>query len=402
MDSVEEGLTFQRREAPSKSGARRRHPTRTTVTVPLNDFRAQWKTVGPEVLAAVDRVGASGWYVLGREVERFESALASTWGLPHAVGVGNGLDAIEIGLRCLGIRPGDKVLTTPLSAFATTLAVMRCAGVPVFVDTDASGLLDLDRCRDLLSRDSRIRFAVPVHLYGHCIDLERLEALREEFDLRIVEDCAQAIGARFRGRGVGTVGQVAAVSFYPTKNLGTLGDGGAVVTADDALARRARALRHYGQSADYVHDEAGLNSRLDELHAAVLGDVFLPRLTRWTARRSDIAMRYRSTIRDGAVRPVPVPEGSSSVWHLFPVLCEPGRREAFRAHLSNAGVSTGIHYPRLIPEQKAMLDYGSHEVHGPLANARLLAGGEVSLPIHPFLLEEDMDRVIAAVCAWAG
>lgn len=372
------------------------------MTVPLNDFRAQWKAVGPEVLAVVDRVGASGWYILGREVERFESTLASTWELPHAVGVGNGLDAIEIGLRCLGIRPGDKVLTTPLSAFATTLAVMRCAGVPVFVDTDASGLLDLDRCRDLLSRDSRIRFVVPVHLYGHCIDLDRLEALRAEFDLRIVEDCAQAIGARFRGRGAGTVGQVAAVSFYPTKNLGALGDGGAVLTADDALARRARALRHYGQSEKDVHDEPGLNSRLDELQAAVLGDVFLPRLTRWAARRSDIAMRYRSRIREGAVRPLPVPEGSSSVWHLFPVLCEPARREAFRAHLSKAGVSTGIHYPRLIPEQKAMRDYGSHEVHGPLANARRLAGGEVSLPMHPFLLEEDVDRVISAVCTWAG
>jgi dTDP-4-amino-4,6-dideoxygalactose transaminase len=372
------------------------------VRVLLNDFRAQWKAVGTEVLAAVDRVGASGWYVLGREVERFESALASSWGLPYAVGVGNGLDAIEIGLRCLGIRPGDKVLTTPLSAFATTLAVMRCTGVPVFVDTDASGLLDLDRCRDLLSRDSRIRFVVPVHLYGHCVDLERLEALREEFDLRIVEDCAQAIGARFRGRGVGTVGQVAAVSFYPTKNLGALGDGGAVVTADDTIARRARALRHYGQSATYVHDEAGLNSRLDELHAAVLGDVFLPRLARWTARRSEIAARYRSGIRDGAVRPVAVPEGSSSVWHLFPVRCEPARREAFRAHLSDAGVSTGIHYPSLISEQKAILDYGSYEVHGPLENARMLAEGEVSLPIHPFLLEQQVDRVISAVCAWAG
>lgn len=386
----------------SMGGSTFRLPRRTNVTVPLNDFRGQWKAVGPEVLGVVDRVGAGGSYILGREVERFESALASAWGLPHAVGVGSGLDAIEIGLRCLGIKPGDKVLTTPLSAFATTLAVMRCAGVPVFVETDGSGLLDLDRCRDLLLRDSGIRFAVPVHLYGHCIDLERLEALRAEFDLGIVEDCAQAIGARSRGRGVGTVGQVAAVSFYPTKNLGALGDGGAVLTADDALARRARALRHYGQSATYVHDLAGLNSRLDALHAAVLGDVFLPRLTEWTARRSDIATRYRSGMRDGAVRPLPVPEGSSSVWHLFPVLCEPGRREAFRAHLSNAGVSSGIHYPRLIPEQKALLDYGSHEVHGSLANARLLAEGEVSLPLHPFLLEEDLDRVIAAVCAWAG
>jgi len=372
------------------------------MTIPLNDFRAQWKAVGPDVLATVDRVGASGWYILGEEVERFESALASAWKLPHAIGVGNGLDAIEIGLRCLGIRRGDKVLTTPLSAFATTLAVMRCGGVPVFVDTDASGLLDLHRCRDLLSRDRGIRFVVPVHLYGHSVDLDRLEALREEFDVGIVEDCAQSIGARFRGRGVGTVGQVAAVSFYPTKNLGALGDGGAVLTADEAMARRARVLRHYGQSATYVHEEAGLNSRLDELHAAVLRDVFLPRLAAWTARRSEVAMRYCSRIRNCAVLPVPVPEGSLSVWHLFPVLCEPARREAFRKNLSAAGVATGIHYPRLIPEQKALLDSGSHEIHGPLENARAFTEGEVSLPIHPFLLDEDVDRVISLVCNWAG
>lgn len=372
------------------------------MTIPLNDFHAQWKTVRAEVLAAVDRVGASGRYILGPEVERFESALASTWGRPYAVGVGNGLDAIEIGLRCLGIQPGDRVLTSPLSAFATTLAVMRCAGVPVFVDTDASGLLDLDRCRDLLSRDSRIRFIIPIHLYGHCIDLEALEALRGDFDVRIVEDCAQAIGAQFRGRGAGTVGQVAAVSFYPTKNLGALGDGGAVLAADEAIARRARALRHYGQSTTYAHDEAGLNSRLDELHAAILTDAFLPRLARWTARRRAVAAHYLSGIPHGVVRPVPVPEGSASVWHLFPVLCDPARRDAFRAHLSDAGVSTGIHYPRLISTQKAMLDYGSHEVHGTLENAQVLADSEVSLPINPFLLEEDVDRVISAVGAWRG
>lgn len=370
--------------------------------VQLNDFRAQWKALGDEVLAVVDRVGASGWYILGREVERFESALASAWGLPHAAGVGNGLDAIEIGLRCLGIQPGDRVLTTPLSAFATTLAVMRCGGFPVFVDTDASGLLDLERCRDLLSEDPRIRFLLPVHLYGHALDLERLEALRDDFGLAVLEDCAQAIGARFRGRAVGTVGQAAAVSFYPTKNLGALGDGGALLTPDEAIARRARALRHYGQSATYVHDEAGLNSRLDELHAAILGSVFLPRLADWTARRAGIATRYLSGIRSGVVRPLPVPSGSDSVWHLFPVLCDPERRQAFRAHLSEAGISSGIHYPRLIPDQKALRSYSGHQIHGALPNATTLAQGEVSLPIHPFLRDEEIDRVMAAVSAWAG
>ena len=373
-----------------------------SLIVLLNDFRSQWGEVGAEATAVFERVGASGWYILGREVQRFETALASSWGIPHAVGVGNGLDAIEIGLRCLGIRSGSKVLTTPLSAFATTLAIMRCGGVPVFVDTDGSGLLDLARCRELLDRDRTIRFMVPVHLFGHAIDLDRLESLKLEFDLSIVEDCAQAIGARFRGRAVGTVGQIAATSFYPTKNLGALGDGGALLTADPSLARQAADLRNYGQSATYVHDEEGLNSRLDEVQAAILGDVFLPRLERWMRRRREIADRYRSEIRNSAVKMLPVPDGSESVWHLFPVLCEPARREAFRAHLSGAGVLTGIHYPRLIPSQKALQDYGSHEVHGDLENARMLAEGEVSLPIHPFLSDEDLGRVISAVCAWPG
>jgi dTDP-3-amino-3,4,6-trideoxy-alpha-D-glucose transaminase len=370
--------------------------------IALQDFAAQWRNVGADVLAATERVGASGSYILGPEVEGFEAALATFWGLPYAIGVGSGLDAVEIGLRCLGIRPGDRVLTSPLSAFATTLAVMRCSGVPVFVDTDASGLLDLDRCRDLLRSDSRIRFLVPVHLYGHCLDLEKLESLRAEFSLEIVEDCAQAIGSGFRGHAAGSVGRVAAVSFYPTKNLGALGDGGALLTVDETLARRARALRHYGQSATYVHDEAGLNSRLDELHAAILKDVFLPRLSRWTARRKEIARRYLCGIECGSASPLPVPEGSDSVWHLFPVLCEAERRDAFRAHLSDAGVSTGIHYPRLIPDQKALRDSGTGEIHGPLENAASLTGREVSLPIHPFLPDEDVERVISAVNAWRG
>ena len=311
-----------------------------------NDFKRQWAEIGPAALAAVERVGASGRYILGREVEAFESKLAEFWGVSHAVGVANGMDAIEIALRALDLRAGQKVLTTPFSAFATTLAILRAGGVPVFVDVDDNGNIDLEQCRDVFSRDRSIRFFVPVHLYGNPLDLEKLAGLRRDFDLVIVEDCAQAIGARHGGRNVGTVGQAAATSFYPTKNLGAFGDGGALLTNDPSTASRARALRNYGQSDLYLHDELGLNSRLDELHAAVLSDALLPNLQRWTEARRQIAARYLREIQHfRTIKPAPSAE---PVWHLFPIFVEAGERDDVRERLLGGGIASGVHYPRLI------------------------------------------------------
>jgi len=364
-----------------------------------NDFRAQWAEIGAEAAAVFAEVGASGWYILGREVEAFEAALATAWCLPHAVGVGNGLDALEIALRALELRPGDRVLTTPLSAFATTLAIVRAGGVPVFVDVDRCGLLDLDAAESALRGDPSIRCLLPVHLYGHALDLERLDRLRSEYGVRLVEDAAQAIGARWGGRPVGSAGELTATSFYPTKNLGALGDGGAVLTADAELAARARALRHYGQSSTYVHDRLGANSRLDELHAALLGRVLLPRLERWTARRRAIATHYLAELGHPEIELPEPAEGSESVWHLFPVVAPAGRRDALREHLRRSGVESGVHYPRLAPEQRA-LEGVPHEVLGELRGARRFADGEVSLPIHPFLDDAEVGRVIEAVASW--
>src|SRR5947209_3969109 len=268
-------------------------------------------------MRAIDRVAASGWYILGKEVDNFEHKLAEFWGISHAVGVGNGMDAIEIGLRCLDLQPGQKVLTTPFSAFATTLAIIRAGGVPVFVDVDDNGNIDLEQSGEALARDNSIRFFVPVHLYGNPLDLENLERLKADFNLRVVEDCAQAIGATFGGRAVGTVGQAAATSFYPTKNLGALGDGGAFLTNDATIAEAAIEMRNYGQSAHYVHSRLALNSRLDELHAAILRDAFLPNLPRWTTARRRIAMKYLDEIRNPALS-LPVGSAGDSVWHLFP------------------------------------------------------------------------------------
>jgi len=332
-------------------------------------------------------------------VTAFEAALAWRWRRRAVVGCASGLDAIEIALRALGLEAGEKVLTTPLSAFATTLAIVRAGGVPVFVDVDASGLLDLAMARAALTADRSLRFLVPVHLYGHALDLDGLASLREEFGLRIVEDCAQAITARSGGRPVGSVGALGALSFYPTKNLGALGDGGAVATDDDALRDACRALRDYGQSGKYEHVVLGLNSRLDELQAAVLRRVFLPRLERWTERRRAVARRYLDEIRSPRVRPLPAPPRSESVCHLFPVSVA-GDRDAFVAHLRERGIETAVHYPKLACDQRALHGI-PFETVGALARARDLAESEVSLPIPPYLDDAEVERVVHAVSSWS-
>lgn len=361
--------------------------------IELNDFKRQWAEIGPAVMAAVERVGASGRYILGPEVERFENELARFWSIGHAVGVGNGMDAIEIGLRCLDLQPGQKVLTTPFSAFATTLAIIRAGGVPVFVDVDDNGNIDLEQSRDAFSRDPALRFFVPVHLYGNPLDLEQLDRLERDFDLRIVEDCAQSIGAKCGGRAAGTIGQAAATSFYPTKNLGALGDGGALLTNDSSIAQRAKALRNYGQSSLYIHDQKGLNSRLDELHAAILADAMLPRLRRWTDSRVSTALRFREAMKAPNWTCLNPHRDAKSAWHLFPIFVQEGSRDSIREQLNAADIQTGVHYPRIIPEQGALNQLGSHAIIAEPVTARRLAATEISLPIHPFLTEDEIGRI---------
>ena len=365
--------------------------------IPANDFRRQWEDLRADTLAAVEQVGASGWYVLGDQVRSFEKALAAYWGVPHAVGVASGLDAIEISLRVLGCAPGDRVLTTPLSAFATTLAIVKIGAVPAFVDTDERGLIDLAQCRKLLEVRKDIRYFVPVHLYGQALDLAELARLRDDFDLRIVEDCAQSIGATSGGRVTGSVGQLAATSFYPTKNLGAMGDGGAILTPHAAAAEHAKALRDYGQTAKYCHTLIGYNSRLDEIHAAILSRAALPRLNGWIERRRQIAQAYLAGIHHRAVRLLPMDKGSS--WHLFPVFVDSAQRASFLEHLHSQGIGTGIHYPLPIPEQPAMRD-SLHELAGDYSVARRLCASEVSLPIHPYLTDHEVGQVIATVNCW--
>jgi dTDP-3-amino-3,4,6-trideoxy-alpha-D-glucose transaminase len=316
------------------------------------------------------------------------------------VGCASGLDALELGLRALGLRAGERVLTTPLSAFATTLAIVRAGGVPVFVDVDEAGLLDLSRVEAELASGPTCRFLVPVHLYGQALELERLAGLRARFGVHIVEDCAQAIGARRGGREVGSAGEVAALSFYPTKNLGALGDGGAVLTDDPRLAEACRTLRDYGQRAKYEHSKIGLNSRLDELQAAVLHHAFLPRLDGWTERRRSVARAYRDGFRSARVEPLPVPAGSEPVWHLFPVRVAAEGRDRFIEHLRERGIDAAVHYPRTICDQPALQDV-PFVVRDDLHRARAFAAREVSLPIHPYLDDGQVRRVVEAASSWS-
>ncbi len=369
----------------------------------MNDFGRQWEDVRDDALRAFESVGRSGWYILGSRVREFEQALGANWGLAHAVGVASGLDAIELALRAAGMRPGDRVLTTPLSAFATTLAIVRAGGIPVFCDTTETGLIDLDDARAALRAMPGIRYFVPVHLYGFPIDPGGLRSLIDEFELICIEDCAQSIGAEAGGIATGLQGAAAVTSFYPTKNLGAMGDAGAVLTADRSFAERIRCLRDYGQTAKYKHAEIGLNSRLDEVQAALLSDAFLPRLAGWTERRRQIASRYLRDWRSERVRPV-APEGWGSsewrpCWHLFPVRVAGGEKASLMAWLRDEGIGTGEHYPILIPNQEALRTVSS-SCFGALERAERLSSEELSLPIHPYLTDEEVDRVLLAIGRW--
>ena len=359
-----------------------------------NDFARQWQDIGGDALEAVDRVGHSGWLILGQEVRAFEREFAAWWGIPHAVGVASGLDALEIALRCAGVLPGDRVISTPLTAFATTLAIIRAGAQPVWCDVDRSGGLDLDQVDAALRADRSIRAVMPVHLYGHPLDPAGLKRLKAEHDVIVVEDCAQSAGAKRDGQPTGSACVAAGTSLYPTKNLGAMGDGGVLLTSDPDLAERARILRDYGQNERYNHLEVGLNSRLDELQAAILRSALLPRLDGWLIRRAEIATRYSDALTGHPFRPITA-EGGRSAHHLFPIEVldvEPAR---ITETLSRHGVAVGRHYPILCPDQPAAREIGI--TIGQLPVARRLSERQISLPIHPYMEDEEIEIVIRSL-----
>ena len=359
--------------------------------LPFNDLAILGTPLEAEIQAAIARVVASGWFVLGREVEAFERELAETLGFAAAVGVGNGTDAISLALEALGIGPGDEVVTSPLTAAFTALAVSRIGARPVFADVEPDTLsLSVASVEARLTKHTRA--IVPVHLYGNACDMDGLVAFAHEHGLVLVEDACQAHGASYRGRPLGGIGHAGTFSFYPTKNLGALGDGGMVVTGDRALAERIRRLRNGGQSSRYRHEDRGINSRLDEIQAAVLR-AKLPHLLSSNEKRRALAEAYERLLEGAGLTPVRPRDGSVSARHLF-VVRSPDR-DALMRHLEARGIQTLIHYPVPTHLQPAYADSGFDEGSCPVAEEA--ARSIVSLPLYPSMTEADVQRVADAV-----
>ncbi len=344
----------------------------------------------PEVAAAIARVIERGWFVLGPEVEAFESAFAAACAARFAVGVGNGTDAITLALRALDIGSGDEVIVPALTAAFTGLAVIASGATPRIVDVEPGTLtLDPEACAAVVT--SRTKAIVPVHLYGQPAEMTAIRRIADRHTLAIVEDCCQAHLATENGVPIGTTSHAAVFSFYPTKNLGGLGDGGAVITGDDAIATRVRRLRNGGQRDRYHHVEPGVNSRLDELQAAVLR-ARLHFLPAWTARRRQLASLYRRQLSDAVTAVSERDPGH--VYHLFPVRLE--ARDDLSAYLAQAGIGTLIHYPVSLSDQQAFAAYKPEAC--PVASKA--AAELLSLPLHPRLADTDIARVARTVNAF--
>jgi dTDP-4-amino-4,6-dideoxygalactose transaminase len=344
---------------------------------------------GDELREAIVRVLESGWYILGEETEAFEREFADFCGTGHAIGVANGLEALSLALRALGIGPGDEVLVPSNTFIATWLAVSHVGATPVPVEPDPR-TFNMDPSRIEAALSSRTRAIIPVHLYGQPADLSAILDVARRHGLRVLEDAAQAHGARYRGRRIGGHGDAVAWSFYPGKNLGALGDGGCVTTNDAALAGRIRLLRNYGSQVKYHHDTVGHNSRLDEMQAAVLR-VKLRRLDADNRRRSTIARRYLEGLQASGVVLPHVADEADPVWHLF--VARHARRDELASRLATAGVATMVHYPVSPHLQPAYAAMGM--ARGTLPIAEQLQDQVFSLPMGPTQSDADTEQVVS-------
>lgn len=363
--------------------------------VPFNPLARLHADQRGALAGALLEVLDSGWFVLGPQVERFEREFAAYCGLAHCVGVGNGSDALTLALRALGVGPGDRVATVANAGFYASTAILACGAVPLYADVEPGRLLlSIEALDRVLAQ--RPRALVATHLYGQLCAIEEIAERCRSAGVALVEDCAQAHGARRGGHVAGAFGDVGCYSFYPTKNLGALGDGGALVTNDAALAARLRALRQYGWSGKYQVDLAGgCNSRLDELQAAVLNSE-LPLLDGRNARRREIGARYLAGLRHPAIAPI-ARGGEDDVFHLFVLRCP--RRDDLRAHLAAHGVQSEIHYP--IPDHRQPgLSLGG--ATPALPDTERACAEVLSLPCHPALTDAEIDHVVAACNAFAG
>ncbi len=361
------------------------------MTVPFLDLAAATGELREGIDTAIAEVVSSGLYIGGPAVTRFEQDFARYSGAAHCVGVGNGLDALHLALRALGIGRGDEVIVASNSFIATVLAITMVGAEPVFVEPDPR-THNLDPALVERALTPRTRALLPTHLYGQPSDMDALAAIARDHGLALIGDAAQAHGARLRGQPIGGLGDIATWSFYPTKNLGALGDAGAVTTSDPELARRIRTLGNYGSAVRYINEERGVNSRLDPLQAAVLS-VKLAHLERWNARRRAVAAIYSERLSGLPLVLPEVAEGAEPVWHLYVV--QHPERDAFQQRLAERGIGTLIHYP--VPPHRQQAYAGLGHLVGSFPVAERLAGTVLSLPMGPHLTDDQVEEVVQAV-----
>jgi dTDP-4-amino-4,6-dideoxygalactose transaminase len=357
--------------------------------VKFGDLSREFEEIGQEINAAISRVLRRGWFILGPEVEAFEDAFAAYLNITYCVGCASGTEAIALALMACDVGAGDEVITVAHTAVPTVSAISMVGAQPIFVDVDPDTcLMDVTRVEAAISAHTHA--IVPVHLYGQCVNMEPLLSIANRYGIPVIEDCAQAHGARHKEQMAGTMGLLGAFSFYPSKNLGCYGDGGMVVTNDETLAKKLRMLRSYGQRQRYYHEIKGINSRLDELQAAILM-VKLPYLNHWNERRRRIANMYHNRFQE---LPVVLPsemENNYHVYHIYAI--QTPKRDALREYLEQQGVQTLIHYPIPVHQQKAYL----MSVKEALPSTESVAGQILSLPIYPQMRESEVTMVIETI-----
>jgi dTDP-4-amino-4,6-dideoxygalactose transaminase len=360
----------------------------------FNNFQKTYKDKKGSIDKAIARVCNSGRFVLGEEVAKFESSFASYIGSGYTIGVGNGLEALQIALMALEIGPGGEVITTSLSAVATALAIKAVGAKPVFADID--DYYDIDPASIEKNITSKTKAIIPVHLYGQAADMTKIMNIAKKHKLHVVEDCAQAHGAKFQGKKVGTFGIFGCFSFYPTKNLGAFGDGGAIVTNDKKLADKCRMLRNYGQKNRYEHEVTGINSRLDEMQATILS-VLLSDLDKSNKKRNMIAESYRSQL--SSLDKISLPKTRDGVEHIFHLfVIETDKRDELQDFLKQKGIDSLIHYPIPIHKQKCFSEYNSVS----LPKVEKKVSKILSLPIHPYLEQKEIDAICKAIKEFFG
>jgi len=413
------------------------------MNVPILDLTRQYSSIKPEIDVAVARVLASGRFILGPEVKAFEEEVAEYAGAKHAIGVASGTDAILLSLKALGIGPGDAVIVPSFTFFATAGVVHNVGATPIFADIDPKTFnLDAADLRRILAssptnptnsmnptnstNSSVVKAIIPVHLYGQMADMDKIMAIAKEYNIAVVEDAAQAIGAEYRSgthssqlnepnkphelhelhepnelvSRAGTIGDLGCFSFFPTKNLGAYGDGGMIVTNDDALAERVRILRVHGSKPKYYHRMVGTNSRLDALQAAILR-VKLPHLDEWTAARQRVAARYDELFQDvqGIETPYRAPD-RTHIYHQYTLRVLDGKRDALQQHLKERGIGTFVYYPVPLHLQECFKELAYRE--GRLPQSELASQEVLSLPVFPELTEKEHDYVVQAVKMFSG